>query len=124
LTWSELVGQAGGPVGAEGTATAGVLLLPGVVPWAVGLAAALEPDAPGWLLPDDAHPATAAAQVSAAIVTASRPALSFMARREQRHGLGHRRGHEDSDNQNTLHNASQARTSGSKPETTQACAGL
>jgi hypothetical protein len=79
LTWSELVGQAGGPAGAEeeeGAATAGVLLALGVVPWPV------EPDAPGWLLlPDDAHPATAAAQVSAAIVTASRPALSFMARR-------------------------------------------
>jgi len=47
LTWSELVGQAGGPAGAEDEATAGVLLLPGVVPWAVGLAAAVEPDAPG-----------------------------------------------------------------------------
>jgi hypothetical protein len=83
LTWSELVGQAGGPAGAEeeeGAATAGVLLALGVVPWPVGLAA-VEPDAPGWLLPDDAHPATAAAQVSAAIVTASRPALRFMARR-------------------------------------------
>jgi hypothetical protein len=83
LTWSELVGQAGGPAGAEeeGAATAGVLLALGVVPWPVGLAA-VEPDAPGWLLlPDDAHPATAAAQVSAAIVRASRPALSFMARR-------------------------------------------
>jgi hypothetical protein len=84
LTWSELVGQAGGPAGAEeeeGPATPGVLLALGVVPWPVGLAA-VEPDAPGWLLlPDDAHPATAAAQVSAAIVTASRPALRFMARR-------------------------------------------
>jgi hypothetical protein len=82
LTWSELVGQAGGPAGAEDEVTAGVLLLPGVVTWAVGLAAAVEPDAPGWLLlPDDAHPATTAAQVSAAIVRASRPALRFMARR-------------------------------------------
>jgi 3-oxoacyl-(acyl-carrier-protein) synthase len=81
LTWSELVGHAGGPAGAEGAATAGVLLALGVVPGPAGLAA-VEPDAPGWLLlPDDAHPATATAQVSAAIVTASRPALSFMARR-------------------------------------------
>jgi hypothetical protein len=81
LTWSELVGQAVAEE-EEGVATAGVLLLPGVVPWAVGLAAAVDPDVPGWLLlPDDAHPATAAAQVSATIVSASRPALSFMARR-------------------------------------------
>jgi hypothetical protein len=48
---------------------------------ALGLAAGVEPDAAGWLLPDDAHPATAAVQISAAAVRASRPALSTTARR-------------------------------------------
>ena len=43
--------------------------------------AGVEPDAAGWLLPDDAHPATAAVQISAAAVRASRPALSTTARR-------------------------------------------
>jgi len=50
-----------------------VLLLLDAGPAEVGLAAALELEAPGWLLlPDDAHPATAAAQISAAAVRASR----------------------------------------------------
>jgi hypothetical protein len=92
LTWSELVGQAGGPAAPgeeEGAATAGVLLLPGVVPWAAGLAAAVEPDAPGWLLPDDAHPATAAAQASAAAREGEPPGpQNAMARGQRRHGLG------------------------------------
>jgi hypothetical protein len=48
---------------------------------ALGLAAGVEPDAVGWLLPDDAHPATATVQISAALVRASRPALSTTARR-------------------------------------------
>ena len=82
MTCSALVAQAGVPAaGEDGATTAGVLLLDAVA-GAAGLDAAVEPDAPGWLLlPDDAHPATAAAQVSAAIVRASRPALRFMARR-------------------------------------------
>jgi hypothetical protein len=48
---------------------------------ALELAAGVEPDAAGWLLPDDAHPATAAMQISAAAVGARRPALSTTARR-------------------------------------------
>jgi hypothetical protein len=84
LTCSALVAQAGVP-GAEedGATTAGVLLLL-VAAGALGaleLAAGVEPDAAGWLLPDDAHPATAAVQISAAAVRASRPALSTTARR-------------------------------------------
>ena len=56
------------------------------VPAAAGLARAVVPEAPGWLLlPDDAHPATAAAQISAAAVRAGRPALSRMARGECSH---------------------------------------
>jgi hypothetical protein len=47
---------------------------------ALGLAAGVEPDPAGWLLPDDAHPATAVVQISAAAVRASRPALSTTAR--------------------------------------------
>ena len=47
---------------------------------ALGLAAGVEPDAAGWLLPDDAHPPTAVVQISAAAVRASRPALSTTAR--------------------------------------------
>jgi len=49
---------------------------------ALGLAVAVEPDAPGWLLPDDAHPARAAAQVRAAAARAGRPVLSRMDRGE------------------------------------------
>jgi hypothetical protein len=84
LTCSALVAQAGVP-GAEedGATTAGVLLLL-VAAGALGaleLAAGVEPDAAGWLLADDAHPATAAVQISAAAVRASRPALSTTARR-------------------------------------------
>jgi hypothetical protein len=45
------------------------------------LAAGVEPDAAGGLLPDDAHPDTAAVQIRAAAVRASRPALSTTARR-------------------------------------------
>jgi hypothetical protein len=58
---------------------------------ALGLVAAVEPDAPGWLLPDDAHPATAAAQTSAAAARAGRPVLSRMARGEygNDHGAFH-----------------------------------
>jgi hypothetical protein len=48
---------------------------------ALELAAGVEPDAAGWLLPDDAHPVTAAVQISAAAVRARRPALSTTARR-------------------------------------------
>jgi hypothetical protein len=51
-----------------------------VLAGALELLAGVEPDAAGWLLPDDAHPATAAAQISAAAVRASRPALSTTAR--------------------------------------------
>jgi hypothetical protein len=80
LTWSALVAQAGVPAAEEdGATTAGVLLL--LAAGALGLAAGVEPDAAGWLLPDDAHPATAAVQISAAAVKASRPALSTTARR-------------------------------------------
>ena len=81
MTCSALVAQAGVP-GAEedGATTAGVLLLL-VAAGALGLAAGVEPDAAGWLLPDEAHPATAAVQISAAAVRASRPALSTTARR-------------------------------------------
>ena len=80
MTCSELVAQAGVP-GAEedGATTAGVLLLL-VAAGVLELAAGVEPDAAGWLLPDDAHPATAAVQISAAAVRASRPALSTTAR--------------------------------------------
>ena len=83
MTCSALVAQAGVP-GAEedGVTTAGVLLL--LAAGALGaleLAAGVEPDAAGWLLPDDEHPATAAVQISAAAVRASRPALSSTAQR-------------------------------------------
>jgi hypothetical protein len=79
LTCSALVAQAGVPAAEEdGATTAGVLLL--LVVGALGLAAGVEPDAAGWLLPDDAHPATAVVQTSAAAVRASRPALSTTAR--------------------------------------------
>jgi hypothetical protein len=62
-----------------------VLLLLDAGPAEVGLAAAVEPEAPGWLLlPDDAHPARAAVQISAAAVRAGRAPLSRMARGEQR----------------------------------------
>jgi hypothetical protein len=47
---------------------------------ALGLAAGVEPDAAGWLLPDEAHPATAAVQITVAAVRASRPALGTEAR--------------------------------------------
>jgi hypothetical protein len=79
LTCSALVAQAGVP-GAEedGVTTAGVLLL--VAAGALELLAGVEPDAADWLLPDDAHPATAAVQISATAVRASRPALSTTAR--------------------------------------------
>jgi hypothetical protein len=77
LTCSALVAQAGVPAAEEdGATTAGVLLLL-VAAGALGLAAG----AAGWLLPDEAHPATAAVQISAAAVRASRPALSTTARR-------------------------------------------
>jgi hypothetical protein len=81
LTCSALVAQAGVP-GAEedGVTTAGVLLLL-VAAGALELAAGVEPDAAGWLLPDDAHPVTTAVQISAAAVRARRPALSTTARR-------------------------------------------
>jgi hypothetical protein len=80
LTCSALVAQAGVPAAEEdGATTAGVLLL--LAAGALGLAAGVEPDAADWLLPDDAHPATAAVQISAAAVRASRPALSTTARR-------------------------------------------
>jgi hypothetical protein len=81
LTCSALVAQAGVP-GAEedGATTAGVLLLLLVAAGALELLAGVEPDAAGWLLPDDAHPARAAVQISAAAVGASRPALSTTAR--------------------------------------------
>jgi hypothetical protein len=80
LTCSALVAQAGVP-GAEedGATTAGVLLL--LAAGALGLAAGVEPDAAGWLLADDAHPATAAVLISAAVLRASRPALNTAARR-------------------------------------------
>jgi hypothetical protein len=56
-----------------------VLPLLDAVAAAVGLATAVEAEAPGWLLlPDDAHPATAAAQISVTTVRAGRPALSRM----------------------------------------------
>ena len=81
MTCSALVAQAGVPVaGEDGATTAGVLLLL-VAVGALGLAAGVEPDAAGWLLPDDAHPATDVVQISAAAVRASRPALSTTARR-------------------------------------------
>ncbi len=69
-----MVGQAGGPAAArvDGDAPAGVVPLLDGDPEAVGLPADVELDEPDWL-PDDAHPATAAAQVSAAAATASRP---------------------------------------------------
>ena len=81
MTCSALVAQAGVP-GAEedGVTTAGVLLLL-MAAGALELAAGVEPDAAGWLLPDDAHPVTAAVQISAAAVRARRPALSTAARR-------------------------------------------
>ena len=84
MTCSALVAQAGVP-GAEedGVTTAGVLLLL-VAAGALGaleLAGGVEPDAADWLLADDAHPVTAAVQISAAAVRASRPALSTTARR-------------------------------------------
>ena len=80
MTCSALVAQAGVPAAEEdGATTAGVSLL--LAAGALGLAAGVEPDAAGWLLPDDAHPATAAVQISAAAVRASRPALSTTARR-------------------------------------------
>ena len=81
MTRSALVAQAGVP-GAEedGATTAGVLLLAAGALGALELVACVEPDAAGWLLPDDAHPATAAVQISAAAVRASRPALSTTAR--------------------------------------------
>jgi hypothetical protein len=80
LTWSALVAQAGVPAAEEdGATTAGVLLL--LAAGALGLAAGVEPDAAGWLLPDDAHPATAAVQISATALRASRLALSTTARR-------------------------------------------
>jgi hypothetical protein len=81
LTCSALVAQAGVPGADEdGVTTAGLLLLL-VAVGALELAAGVEPDAAGWLLPDDAHPATAAVQISAAPARASRPALSTTARR-------------------------------------------
>ena len=80
MTCSELVAQAGVPAAEEdGATTAGVLLLLAAA-GALGLAAGVEPDAAGWLLPDEAHPATVAVQISAAAVRASRPALSTTAR--------------------------------------------
>jgi hypothetical protein len=87
-----------------------VLPLLDAVPAAVGLAGlagVVEPDAPGWLLPDDAHPATAAVQIRAAAVRASRPFLSRMARGE--HG----------DDHSAFHDASM-RNKRLMPETTQA----
>jgi hypothetical protein len=79
LTCSALVAQAGVPAAEEdGATTAGVLLL--LAAGALGLAAGVEPDAAGWLLPDEAHPATAAVQISAAAVRVSRAALSTTAR--------------------------------------------
>jgi hypothetical protein len=81
LTCSALVAQAGVPgAGEDGVTTSGVLLLL-VAARALELAAGVEPDAAGWLLPDDAHPVTAAVQISAAAVRARRPALSTTARR-------------------------------------------
>lgn len=75
MTCSELVAQAGVPAAEVGGGTTAGDLPPleegtGVV----GLAAAevVDPDPLGWLLLEDAHPATAAAQVSAAAATASR----------------------------------------------------
>ena len=59
-------------------ATLTVLLL--VAAGALELAAGVEPDAADWLLPDEAHPATAAVQINAAAVRASCPALSTTAR--------------------------------------------
>jgi hypothetical protein len=55
----------------DGDATPAVVPLLDGEPEAVGLAAD-ELDEPGWL-PDDAHPASAAGQMSAAAATASRP---------------------------------------------------
>ena len=82
MTCNALVAQAGVPGAEDGVTTVGVLLL--LAAGALGaleLVAGVEPDAAGWLLPDDAHPATAAVQISAAAVRASRPALSTTARR-------------------------------------------
>ncbi len=53
-------------------ATAGELPLLETVAEAAGLAAAEEPDALGWL-PEEAHPATAAAQISAPAPKSNRP---------------------------------------------------
>jgi hypothetical protein len=65
LICSALVAQAVAPPGAEedDAATAGVLLLAGALGLAVTVV--VEPPAAGWLLPEDAHPASATAPVSA-----------------------------------------------------------
>ena len=83
-----LVGQAAGPAaGEDGDATAGVLLLLDAGLAVVGVGAAEPGAAGGLLVPDDAHPARAAALISAAAVRASCPVLSRMARAEQREDL-------------------------------------
>ena len=77
MTCSELVAQADDPAGdggvEDGAARPGVLLLLADAE-AVGLAVAVvDPGALGWLLlPEDAHPATVAAQSSAPAAKTSR----------------------------------------------------
>jgi hypothetical protein len=104
LTCSALVAQAGVP-GAEedGATTAGVLLLL-VAAGALGaleLAAGVEPDAAGWLLPER------------------------RGREGEPPGPKHHNSKVSSETTKTRFTMPpQARTSGSKPETAQACAGL
>jgi hypothetical protein len=77
FTRSELVAQAGAPAAAaeeDAGVTAGVLPLLDAAPeaGAAGAEADVAPDEAGWLLLDDAHPATVARQASAATAAASR----------------------------------------------------
>jgi hypothetical protein len=79
LTCSELVAQAGVAAAVlDGGAAAGELPPPEAEAGAVGLAGAVDPGGPGWL-PDDAHPAAAAAQISTPATRAGQLALEGMA---------------------------------------------